>query len=47
MGKYINHAAMGANLKLFPPIEVQGKVWIGFMSIMDIQEGEELFWDYG
>lgn len=41
VGKYINHAAKGANLKLFPPIEARGKIRIGFVSITEIEVGEE------
>ena len=33
--KYINHAASGANIKLFPPILARGKMRIGFVSLMD------------
>ena len=46
-GKYINHAAQGANLKLYPPIHARDKTRVGFVYIKDIQKGEELFWDYG
>ena len=41
------HAAKGANLKLFPPIEARGKLRIGFVSIREIRIGDELFFDYG
>ena len=47
VGKYINHAAKGANLKLFPPIKARGKLRIGFVSIREIHIGDELFFDYG
>ena len=32
LGKYINHTAQGANLKLFPPIEARGRMRVGFCS---------------
>ena len=43
VGKYINHAANGANIKLFPPIEARGKLRIGFISLTSIAPEEELF----
>ena len=47
VGKYINHAAKGANLKMFPPLYTRGRMRVGFMTIKSIDKGEELFWDYG
>ena len=47
VGKYINHAAKGANIKLFPPIEARGKLRIGFIALTSIAPEEELFFDYG
>ena len=47
VGKYINHAAKGANIKIYPPIFARGRMRVGFMCIKDIKRGEELFWDYG
>jgi SET domain-containing protein len=47
MGRYINHAAVGANLRLKPPIQARGKVRIGFVASKDINPGDELFFDYG
>ena len=44
---YINHARRGANLKLFPPIEVRGKKRVGFVAIKDVAAQEEFFWNYG
>lgn len=47
IAKYINHAAVGVNLKLFPPIQARGKTRIGFVVVKDAEVGEELYWDYG
>ena len=47
VGKFINYAAKGANVTLFPPIETRGKMRIGFVALKDIHQGEELFFDYG
>ncbi|CAI8001763.1 hypothetical protein GBAR_LOCUS3258, partial [Geodia barretti] len=35
IGKYINHAAKGANIKLYPPLEARGRTRIRFVSIKD------------
>ena len=47
VAKYMNHAAKGANLKLYPPIQARGRMRIGFVSISKIDVDDELFWDYG
>ena len=45
-GRYINHA-INANIRPWRLIHVRGKLRMGFMSIRDIEDGEELAWDYG
>ena len=47
VGKFINHAAKGAKVTLFPPIETREKMRTGFVALNDIHQGEELFFDYG
>ena len=42
MGKYINHAAKGANLIIFPPIYAKGRMWAGFMCIWSIEEPQTI-----
>ena len=34
-------------MKLYPPLVARGRMIIGFVAIKDIDEGEELFFDYG
>lgn len=34
-------------MTLFPPIPARGRIRIGFVSVRDIDVGEELFFDYG
>ncbi len=46
LGRYINHAAKGANLLLRPPVYARGRLRIGFVAKKEIQPGEEVFWDY-
>ena len=45
LGRYLNHA-LNPNATLMPPIYVRGKWCIGFMSLTDINEGDEVVWDY-
>ena len=47
IGKYINHAATGGNVTLFPPLFARGKMRVGFVAKKAISTGEELFYDYG
>ena len=46
-GRYINHAKRGVNCRPYPPLFIRGKYRVGFIALKDIQEGDELFWDYG
>ena len=46
-GRYINHVTKGANLKPMKPVYVRGKWRVGFLSLREIQVGEELCYDYG
>ena len=46
LGRLINHSKKGANLLLRKPIEVRGKLRIGFIAKRDIQRNEELLFDY-
>ena len=46
-GRYINHVPRGGNLKLMGPYYIRGKWRVGFIAIRDIEEGEELCYDYG
>lgn len=42
----MNHAQQG-NAKLTSPMYVRGKWRIGFISIRNIEEGDEVVWNYG
>ena len=46
-GRYINHAARGFNLNMKGPYYMRGKWRIGFVTVRDVKEGEELCYDYG
>ena len=46
LGRLINHSKKHANILLRPPLEVEGKLRIGFIAKRAILEGEELFYDY-
>ena len=45
-GRYINHA-LQPNAALTHPCHITGKWRIGFLAIMDVEEGHEIVWDYG
>lgn len=46
-GRYINHAPKQyANVKPLPPMNIRGRLRVGFIATRDISCGEELFWDY-
>ena len=42
-GRYINHAT-NANIRPWRLIHVRGKLRMGFLSLRDIEDGEELAW---
>ena len=46
-GRYINHVVKGANLKPVKPVFVREKWRVGFVSLREIEAGEELCYDYG
>lgn len=46
VGRYINHSTK-PNINLMKPIEVRGRLRIGFVAKRHIEKGEELFWNYG
>jgi len=45
-GRFINHVAKNPNVRLWPLLEVRGRLRMGFVSFRDIAVGEELAWDY-
>lgn len=46
--RYINHGpGKHANLKMFRPLQIQGKWRVAFLAIRDIEEGDQLLFDYG
>ena len=45
-GRYINHAKNG-NIRPWPLMHVRVKLRMGFLSLRDIETGEELALDYG
>lgn len=45
-GRYINHSSR-PNLKKNPPLMVNKKWRVAFLALRDIEEGEELLYDYG
>jgi len=48
VGRLMNHAAKkSATVKPFKPLKVNGKWRVAFIAARDIEEGEELTWDYG
>ena len=50
-GRFINHASSHYNLKLMPPIMIgrgtKQRLRIGFVALLEIQPGQQLFFDYG
>ncbi len=46
IGRYINHS-LHPNLQLMKPLNVRGKLRIGFVAKCEIKPGKELFWNYG
>ena len=46
LGRYLNHAQR-PNAKVTRPFQVRGKSCIGFVACRDIDEGDEVVWDYG
>ena len=46
-GRFINHASRNNNLILMKPIHIGERLRIGFVAKNDIEEGEELFYNYG
>ena len=45
-GRYINRSAR-PNLKTHPPLMINGKWRVAFLALQDIDEGQELLYDYG
>ena len=45
-GLYMNHSR-NPNARIYSPITIRGKSRLGIYSIQDVQEDEELEWDYG
>ena len=46
-GRYINHVTRGLNLKPSSPQYIRGKWRVGFLALRDIDDGEEMCYDYG
>ena len=46
IARLINHSKKNANLLLRKPIEIKGKLRIGFIAKKNIQKGEQLLFDY-
>ena len=46
LARLINHSRRRANILLRKPIEIRGKLRIGFIAKRDIHSGEELLFDY-
>ena len=46
-GRYINHSSTHHNCRYWRPLLVRGKWRVGFIATRDIDEGEELCYDYG
>ena len=46
LGRYINHT-INPNAILSPPKYVRSKWRVGFLAAKDIDEGDEVVWDYG
>lgn len=47
LGRYINHSSTHTNCRYWRPLLVRGKWRVGFVATRDIEEGEELLYDYG
>ena len=46
LGRLINHTPRGFNLTPGSPVHVRGKWRVGMVAVRDIEEGEELTYDY-
>ena len=47
LGKYMNHGRKDVNVRVHRPLAIRGKLRLGMYTITDINEGDELLWDYG
>ena len=47
LGRYINHSSTHHNCRYWRPLFVRGKWRVGFLATRDIDDGEELCYDYG
>ena len=46
--RYINHGGKrDANVRPHPPLFINGKPRVAFLSLRHIKAGEEILWDYG
>jgi histone-lysine N-methyltransferase SETD8 len=47
VGRLINHSATGYNIKPGAPLHIRGKWRVGMVAVKDVNEGQELTYDYG